>query len=357
MHLWVTRAKFSFLKQRQSIVLYVAVKEILELMNGLASDCKSIYFSFLANRDDKIKFMFKIIRKDFFFQSIISVLVLLSSNQVFAGHLTISGGATITTSFEDGKIKFKGSYQIDNSGDEDAQNVFPSFKLGQWSWAGDPRLIAPMNKEIWTIDSIISSDLLSSEKDSSSAGLTLPLKGQFPLKILRHYEDLNGVPFSVADVTGISLGELTSEERSALRVADVNSSFICEGDGKLFSCLLDLRNLSDSAKNISISYHTSQELQVKSVSQVVELGPRGQKYAESKIENINGLPGSSYAVFAVMQWSENGIRQEAHAAKVVSIQEPKQSLLIWESLGAVVLALILLYIFVFRNTGSKSTVS
>ena len=268
----------------------------------------------------------------------------------FATYLTINGSSSIVATVEDGKVKLSGTYQIENNGDEKAQNVFPSMRLGKWAWAGEPHSIEQKSRQIWPIEATFALDLLRHVNSDPSAEQELPTKGQFPLVIHRHYEDLNGVHFSAADVLAMTIGSLTEEELSDVRIPQVNSNLQCEGNGKNFTCTLDIRNLSDSKKKISVDYHTSQELQIKSPPQVVDLETRGQKLLEINVENIAGLSGSGYAVFAILQWSDNGISKESSVARVVNIKEPDHSAWwIGGGMGAILLSVFLLYYFVFRN--------
>lgn len=280
--------------------------------------------------------------------AILLVFLLLVTNRAYAGYLTIGGIAKITTTVENGNLNLTGTYEISNRGNESAQNVFPSFELGKWSWAGDERILSPGSNEVWPIKASISLERISHKE--AGGEIELPAKGRFPLIVLRHYEDVNGVKFSVADVTEIFVGSLTPEELSIAKIPQVNTTFACDGDGKTFSCLLTMRNLSQTAKKIAVSYHTSQELQLKPPVSVIDLAPHSSVSLASDVENISGLPGSGYAIFAVMQWNQNGIASEATVARIVNVREPA-NIMSWFIAGIV--ALLVLYQFIFKKIRAK----
>jgi hypothetical protein len=275
----------------------------------------------------------------------------LKLSSAFAGYLTINGTSTITATVEGDKIKFSGVYSIDNTGDETAKNVFPALSLGSWKWAGEPRELLANVKESWPIEGTLTQEMLLGEAKPGEN--RLPSKGQFPLLVHRHYEDMNGVHFSAPDVSVITLGELTQDDLSSIRIPQINSVYTCLGDGKEFACLLDLRNLSDSEKKVSVSYHTSQELQVETAASINLIKPRAQFLVESQIKNFAGLTGSGYAVFAVLEWEDRGVRKSAAVSRVVNIKEPeKKGWFLWGASLSLIFLGLLLYLLVFKKSSS-----
>jgi hypothetical protein len=263
-----------------------------------------------------------------------------------AGSLTISGSSNISTAIEGSLVKITGTYQLENKGTEDSINVYPAFKFGSWGWSGEARNLSRNAKEVWEINTNFEVALLGQDSITS--------KGHFPLQVLRHYEDLNGVHFSAADIIPITVGQISESEINSMRTPEVNGNFSCDGNGQLFSCKLELLNTSDSAKTLTVSYHSSQEIQLNTTAATVEVGPRQKQSVESDIENFSGLPGSGYAVFAIIQWKNATIHKFKSVATVVKLKNPDRfGMFLGIGLGIFIISILSVYLFVFRPSPRK----
>lgn len=284
-------------------------------------------------------------------------LFLLSPVEAYASYLTIEGSSTISTTVDNATIRLSGHYTIENRGDETAQNVFPSFKLGRWGWAGEPKRIAALGKESWTLNLSFPSALISSSADASARHSDLPSRGQIPLLVYRHYSDLNGRAFSAPEVILLTIGAVTEDERGVIRVPEIAGSLGCEGDGQSYLCKLDIRNLAGESKKVFVEYHTSQELEVKSTLEALEVKAFGHGVGKSQVSNFSGLPGSSYPVFSVLQWEEGGLRKAISTPCTINIKTPEfSSGIVGGAIFFSVLLVLFMYFFVFKPSRARETV-
>jgi hypothetical protein len=284
------------------------------------------------------------------------MLCLLSLPQkAFARYLTIDGSSTISASVSGENVSLRGSYTIDNKGDENARNVFPAFRLGGWEWAGDARKLTPSGSETWQFDVTFPATLLTSNSGSSAAIEALPNRGQFPLFVQRHYSDENGAPFSAVEIVILSIGQLTTLELSVLNIPQIAGSSSCDGSGKTYACRVIVRNLSQASKKLVVDFFTSRELSVKSSPASVIVEGRKEVRIEGEIDNFTGVIGSSYAVYALLQWEENGLRRNAMIVGNVKIKEIDYS--VWIICGTAFssfLLMLLIYLFVYKPPVKKS---
>lgn len=278
----------------------------------------------------------------------------LSAHDAHGSYLTISGQSNLTFGVEEGNVHISGSYQIENKGDETAADVFPSFQLGEWSWAGAPKSLDPNKQENWKIDEKFSLEMLHCDRDPACAGQSLPLQGVFPLFVRRHYADLNSYQYSAPEVMMVQLGDLQGKALTASRNKSLLARLSFEPGSSDFHGRLEVRNLSNEKKKLSITYFTARELQVVTSPRVLELEPNSTSSAAVTVQNFSGLLGSRYAVLAVLQWEEEGIRNSFAASQVIAIMQ-KDSKWKWLSVTSLSFFLLvgLLYWFVFRRPAKK----
>jgi hypothetical protein len=109
---------------------------------------------------------------------------------------------------------------------------------------------------------------------------------------------------------------------------------------------LQLANYSLQPRDVLVSLLTSQELVVRDNIQHATLLPGETKLLPVYIKNVWGVEGSPYALFAGVQWSEDGVQNSFVTAVqcIAGVRHPRGYFLV-----AAVLALatvgVLLYLF------------
>ena len=82
----------------------------------------------------------------------------------------------------------------------------------------------------------------------------------------------------------------------------------------------------------------------------LEVPAQGEATTSMKLRNFSGLPGSSYGVFAVLQWSNNGLYAAEKTGTIVALVRPNYtSQYIGVGIAVFLLAAFALYWFVFRK--------
>lgn len=269
---------------------------------------------------------------------------------VQASFLRIQGRSEFTVTADGDTIRLRGEYVMKNEGDESARRVFPSFQLGKWSWAGEPRDIERDQEHAWQIDSALQRSDLQCADVAACAGLDLAARGLFPLLTRRHYEDANGMRYSAADVEIIEIGPLDEGERSRMRAPSLDAKMECSGNGDgAFVCAIEMLNSSQSDQRVALSLHVPAELQSKQPAQQVLVPAGATTRVRAALANFSGRPGSSYAVFGVMQWEQGGVRGTQRVFSQALITEPERAN--WylpAAAAAVAILALLLYFAVFK---------
>jgi hypothetical protein len=273
----------------------------------------------------------------------------IGAGQASASNLTIEGYPKFEVKQEGQNWRLIGTYEIVNNGDETAKNVFPNLELGSWHWVGEPKTLAMKEKAVWNLDEILPGEKLACKAGDTCAGQNLPDHGLFPLLIRRHYEDMNSYQFTAAEVLNIVIGELTGEAMVSSRAKPLVAKLAFHENGNSFGAKLELKNISQVPKKVSVAYFTSREIEVMTQPKIVELSGGAVNISDAELKNFSGLEGSSYAVFAVMQWEEFGVRNSLATSGIVRIEKPKHvSLLMGMVTAAILGSLFLIYLFVLR---------
>lgn len=242
-----------------------------------------------------------------------------------AASITMVGNSTFDTSIVGSDLKLHGSYTLNNAGDETARDVFPTFRLGEWGWSGDPRIVEKGAKESWNIDAQIPLKQLGCAHVASCSSENQSTRGVFPILVRNHYADLNGYKFTAPQIVPLLVGPLNPRETVTVHEPDLQAQLEFHGDGQRFRGELIVQNLTDLRRTVSISGFSSQELGVLDPSQSVTLPPKGEERVKLNVQNFSGTLGSTYPVFALVEWDEDGMRNLVTTSGTVSVARPKHS--------------------------------
>jgi hypothetical protein len=169
--------------------------------------------------------------------------------------------------------------------------------------------------------------------------LSFKLPGDYPLIIILHYTDANQYPFSALTS---AVFRYRSETMPSLILGSMDSKTFWE-KGKLS---LDFKNLSDSVLELSTRLITPRELSVGENNIKTQVQPRGQGGVDFAVKNFSALSGSSYQVFAVSEYEENGVHRTQITPGFIKIVERRTFLGVdYAYLIIVLVILVLLFAF------------
>ena len=237
------------------------------------------------------------------------------------GHLQIGGDPKLQLSTMGTDLSVTGDFELGNLGDESARDAFPEIQLGQWLWTGEPKNISPNQKNLWQINAKFPFEKLKCTPETCGL-FEFPTQGYFPLRIQRHYQDVNGYRFSSPQVAVVMIGEPSKEALMAARVPVLSSKLKVEQSGDEFAGTVEIRNTASHDIKVSVSFHTANELQVLSPTASLTIKPQGIEKTNFGLKNYSALPGSVYAFFALLQWEEAGMRNATFASTSVPIGLP-----------------------------------
>ncbi len=220
------------------------------------------------------------------------LIMLIAAQAADASYISIH--STISATDNETAIK------VTNLGDEAAHNVQLSLDInGQQD-------ISPIKKQLGVKESF-----------EWSAPLAFKLKnpGKYPIILTTSYQDANSYPFSAISVSMLDYGQ------SSISGIAANAGNI--GLSEKGTLELGIKNLGETAKDASIRWIIPQELTINNNMLSLKLLPKEQKKVKFDIEKFSALSGSSYAVFAIIEYDEGGRHYTTTANGIVKVIERK----------------------------------
>lgn len=226
-----------------------------------------------------------------------------------AEFLSLNGNPSIVADLKNDTIKFTGTVELNNSGDEDAFDVFPEISLGNLRYTGDPaRIEANGGTKKWNFELGSKANNLSDDN--------LPKIGRWPVFTTRHYSDANGYSFSSVGISDIIFNK-DDESLNFLRI----NPFAIElelGKGKKFKAKVKILNREARDYDGILRIWTSNEFLIPE-SQKISIPSKQTVETSFDMENVRGFVGSHYAIFVVLEYEENGFRSFQFASSTYSV--------------------------------------
>jgi hypothetical protein len=139
------------------------------------------------------------------------------------------------------------------------------------------------------------------------------IPGVYPLVVKTHYADANAYPFST-----VSPNFIRYRQPTPFKLRGTIKEVSLAGDSKK-NLVLEVSNLDSKAHNLLVRFHLPDELAADYYSTEVNVQPRGTGKVSVPLKAFGALPGSSYVVFASMEYDEGGLHYSATAGGLVKV--------------------------------------
>lgn len=172
-----------------------------------------------------------------------------------------------------------------NRGDEEARHVQPEVRLLGQAIAGSLRQgLRPGELYSWETTVAVQKDSL--------------LPGRYPIFIVLDYTDRNLYPFSAVSATYLDSGKGRPSHVFG-RISTVEISH----KGKIE---IRLSNQDDRDRNVTLKMVGPRELSLKEVKGPLLVPAHSELSVSSAVTNLSALSGSSYRVYAAVEYDEAG---------------------------------------------------
>ncbi|OGB88911.1 hypothetical protein A2625_00340 [candidate division WOR-1 bacterium RIFCSPHIGHO2_01_FULL_53_15] len=218
-----------------------------------------------------------------------SFAMLASANASF-----ISLQTGLSAKYENNVLKVKVS--VINKGDEPAYNVAAELMAGSKNVRAEKMAELPVN---------------STYQAEIAVPLSLKTPGAYPLSLAMHYTDANQYPFTALIAqTYVNGQETSSPVFGQIRPA----SFAKEGELEL-----SLKNSSAKAIKLATFLLAPRELTLDVEKSEMKLAPRSETKQKIVVKNFSALAGSTYQVFAVSEFEDQGLHYTSLTPGIIKI--------------------------------------
>ncbi len=139
--------------------------------------------------------------------------------------------------------------------------------------------------------------------------------GRYPLVMLTEYADANNYPFSAISASFITYGQrTTSEITGGFEETQVSK-------GGTATAKLRIINRGAYDKNVTLGVFVPKELVTGGYTKVLRLKGDEQKTMGVGMSSLSALQGSTYTIFAVMEYEEGGKHYSSVARGIVTITQ------------------------------------
>ena len=250
-----------------------------------------------------------------------------------------AGASYITMETETSASRVESGVEIKlsatNRGDEEAHHVQPEVRLLGQAIAGPLRQsLRPGELYSWKTTVEVQKDSL--------------LPGRYPIFIVLDYTDRNLYPFSAVSATYMDSGKGRPSHVSG-RIPTVEISH----KGKIE---IRLSNQDDHDRNVTLKMVGPRELSLKGMKGPLFVKARSEISVSSAVTNLSALSGSSYRVYAAVEYEEAGVHFSTAIPGIVTIGSSESPVrrYRWVLIGlGVLLFVLLMAVQLIRRRGSR----
>lgn len=178
-------------------------------------------------------------------------------------------------------------------------------------------------------------------------GARLKNPGKYPLVLTTNYQDANSYPFSAISVSTFDYKQSAIPDIAA-KIGNIKLS----GKGVLE---LTVKNMAERAKGLNIRLIAPKELTAGKDKVSIKLPAKTEMSINFEIEKFSALAGSSYAVFAVIEYDENGRHYTAVSNGMVKVVQggifSLQKLAVFAMIAIIVV--LFAYFMMFRKRKNR----
>ena len=238
---------------------------------------------------------------------------------VVASYLSMQSSITVTEN--------KTIITVTNLGDESAYNVQLSMDINEQKKISDLKSQLGMQEKFeWKMT------LDSKPKNP----------GKYPLILTTSYQDANSYPFSAISVSTFDYKQGAISDIAA----KINSIEITDEE----TLELTIKNTADTTKNLNIRLIAPKELTANKEKLRVKLPAKTESSINFEIKKFSALAGSSYVVFAVIEYDEDGKHYTTVTNGLVKVTEKKNIFNNRNLLIALLIILVIIFIYAQKRS-------
>ncbi len=193
--------------------------------------------------------------------------------------------------------------------------------------------------------------------ETRESRLTIPtdalMIGRHFLIILLDYTDGNGYPFSASSYSQFIIGEdIRPQVEGSIPSLEMDQTASMD---------LQLRSLDAKVKKVRLRLVLPKEITASLTLQDAELAPSGSKNIPFDLSNLTAMPGSSYAIFALAEYTEAARHTGLIIPSTITIRAEigffqRYRVILWAAAALLALLMVAAQFYSRRRTAGKSKV-
>jgi hypothetical protein len=171
--------------------------------------------------------------------------------------------------------------------------------------------------------------------------------GVYSFALLTEYKDANGYQFS-----SVTPNYLVIKEARSSQVDATVSQEEVGNKGEVKKITVSLRNMDQLDHDVKIRIYAPKELKINPEEKTLTVKARDSPKAEFEISSFGALPGSSYVVFASVDYDDGGIHYTSTASGLIKVVEQKETFSFRnEWIAIIVVVILIVAVIVFQFVG------
>jgi hypothetical protein len=168
--------------------------------------------------------------------------------------------------------------------------------------------------------------------------------GTYTASILTEYKDANKYPFS-----SVSPNTLILREPRSSQISGIIQELSLGSKGEVRRLRLEMRNMDGAEHSLKLRIFAPKELKVTPPEKTVSIAGRSESVQELDVSSFGALEGSSYTVFASLDYDEGGAHYSSTAVGMVKIVKQEDVLGFWLPVIALALIIVAFVVYQFKK--------
>ena len=170
--------------------------------------------------------------------------------------------------------------------------------------------------------------------------------GMYPIALLTEYKDANGYQFS-----SVTPNYLVIKEPHSSQIDATLSQEEIGNKGAIKKITLSLRNTDQKDHDVNIRIFAPKELKINPEEKTLTVHARDNPGTDFEISSFGALPGSSYVIFASMDYEDAGMHYSSTASAVIKVVEQKDPVSFSGWIPLIVVVVLVLAVIAFQFIG------
>ncbi len=170
--------------------------------------------------------------------------------------------------------------------------------------------------------------------------------GIYPIALLTEYKDANGYQFS-----SVTPNNLVIKEPHSSQIDATLSQEEIGNKGEIKKITLSLRNTDQKDHDVTIRIFAPKELKIDPEEKTLTVHARDNPSTDFEISSFGALPGSSYVIFASMDYEDAGMHYSSTASSVIKVVQQKDAISFSGWIPIIVVVILVIAIIAFQFMG------